>query len=103
MNCCRHRGDVAYEPGERVKVDFKEMRGEIAATFYLEPTLIEDQGDFTVFAKNPAGEATENFKLTVIGRKSTLRFTAVYPLKVKETISNFPQGKWSWIFEEWQT
>ena len=90
MNCCRHRGDVAYEPGERVKVDFKEMRGEIAATFYLEPTLIEDQGDFTVFSKNPAGEATENFKLTVIGRKSTLRFTAVYSLKVKETISNFP-------------
>ncbi len=63
----RHRGDVAYEPGERVKVDFKEMRDEIAATFYLEPTLMEDVGDFTVRAHNPAGDAAETFKLSVIG------------------------------------
>ncbi len=56
-------------PGERVKVDFKEMRGELAVTFYLEPTLPEDQGDFTVRARNPAGEAAETFKLSVIGER----------------------------------
>ncbi len=47
------------------------MRGELAVAFFLEPTTPEDEGEFTVTAKNAAGEATCTTKLSCVGKSQS--------------------------------
>ena len=56
---------MEYAVGDRVKVDTREFKGELNVTFFLEPCTPADDGEFTVIAKNTAGEAKTTAKLTV--------------------------------------
>jgi hypothetical protein len=65
-----YRGEVEdankIEPGERMKIETKEVRGDVQSTLTIEPAEIPDSCDaLQAVATNPAGSDTCSAKLSV--------------------------------------
>ena len=66
------KNEEKLEPTDKLKIDTKEVRGDVLTALVMESVTLDDIGDYKIYGKNPAGEDTYVAKLNVQSKSCSL-------------------------------